>query len=182
MVNCKVNRRKRVHCDWTRNCIPPRTLSWFQIGQTNGSNYPDWLTAWYGPTTLHHGRPLLQPKTMSVNIRDSGSGFLTIKSGSCLYWLEKYPRFKLHFTPNSSSWLNLIERWFGEITRKRIRRGVFRSVPELIAAIEEYIRHNNEDPKPFVWTKRADDIIKKVAHCKAVIKTLHQRVLRSICR
>lgn len=88
-------------------------------------------------------------------------------------WLAKHPRFKLHFTPTSSSWLNLVERWFGEITRKRIRNGVFKSVPELIAAIEEYISHNNEDPKPFVWTKRADDIIKKVAHCKAVIETLH---------
>ena len=88
-------------------------------------------------------------------------------------WLEKHPRFKLHFTPTSSSWLNLVERWFGEITRKRIRRGVFKSVPELIAAIEEYIRCHNEDPKPFVWTKRAEDIIEKVAHCRAVIETLH---------
>jgi transposase len=88
-------------------------------------------------------------------------------------WLEKHPRFILHFTPTSSSWLNLVERWFGEITRKRIRRGVFKSVPELIAAIEEYIRCHNEDPKPFVWTKRAEDIIEKVAHCRAVIETLH---------
>jgi len=88
-------------------------------------------------------------------------------------WLEKHPRFKLHFTPTSSSWLNLIERWFGEITRKRIRRGVFKSVPELEAAIEEYIRCHNEDPKPFVWTKRAEDIIKKVTHCKAIFETLH---------
>ena len=88
-------------------------------------------------------------------------------------WLAKHPRFKLHFTPTSSSWLNLVERWFGEITRKRIRRGVFRSVSELIAAIEEYIRCNNENPKPFVWTKRAEEIINKVAHCKAVIDTLH---------
>jgi transposase len=88
-------------------------------------------------------------------------------------WLEKHPRFKLHFTPTSSSWLNLVERWFGEITRKRIRRGVFKSVPELVVAIEEYIRCHNEDPKPFVWTKRAEDIINKIAHCKAVIETLH---------
>jgi transposase len=88
-------------------------------------------------------------------------------------WLAKHPRFKLHFTPTSSSWLNLIERWFGEITRKRIRKGVFHSVPDLIAAIEEYIRCNNENPKPFVWTKRAEEIIEKVAHCKAVIETLH---------
>ena len=88
-------------------------------------------------------------------------------------WLEKHPRFKLHFTPTGSSWLNLVERWFGEITRKRIRRGVFKNVPELVVAIEEYIRCHNEDPKPFVWTKRAEDIINKIAHCKAVIETLH---------
>lgn len=89
------------------------------------------------------------------------------------FWLEKHPRFKLHFTPTSSSWLNLIERWFGEITRKRIRRGVFRSVPELVSAIEEYIHCNNETPKPFVWTKRAEDIIKNVSHCKAVLEIIH---------
>src|SRR5271157_2092026 len=88
-------------------------------------------------------------------------------------WLEKHPRFHLHFTPTSSSWLNLVERWFGEITRKRIRRGVFKSVPDLIAAIEEYIRLYNENPKPFVWTKKAEDIAKKVARCKAVTETVH---------
>ncbi len=88
-------------------------------------------------------------------------------------WLEKHPRFILHFTPTSSSWLNLVERWFGEITRKRIRRGVFRSVPELVAAIEEYIRYHNKDPKPFVWTKRAEDIVEKVTHCRAVVESLH---------
>ena len=88
-------------------------------------------------------------------------------------WLAKHPRFHLHFTPTSSSWLNLVERWFGELTRKRIRRGVFRSVPELVTTIQEYIQLNNEDPKPFVWTKNVEDILNKVAHCKTVIETLH---------
>lgn len=88
-------------------------------------------------------------------------------------WLQQHPRFHLHFTPTSSSWLNLIERWFGEITRKRIRRGVFKSVPELIAAIKEYIRLNNANPKPFVWTKKVDEILEKVNHCKAVTVTAH---------
>ncbi len=88
-------------------------------------------------------------------------------------WLSKNKRFHLHFIPTSSSWLNLIERWFGEITRKRIRRGVFHSVPDLIAAIEEYIRVNNQDPKPFVWTKKVDEIIEKVSRCKAIMETLH---------
>lgn len=88
-------------------------------------------------------------------------------------WLEKHPRFVLHFTPASSSWLNPVECWFGEITRKRIRRGVFKSVPELVTAIEEYIRCNNEDPEPFVWTKKVEEIIEKVNYCKAIIETLH---------
>jgi len=88
-------------------------------------------------------------------------------------WLEKHPRFRLHFTPTSSSWLNLVERWFGEITRKRIRRGIFKSVPELIEAIQEFIRINNQNPKPFVWTKKVEQILEKVGHCKAVTETLH---------
>ena len=79
----------------------------------------------------------------------------------------------LHFTPTSSSWLNLVERWFGEITRKRIRRGVFKNIQELVDVIEEYIRYNNEDPKPFVWTKKVEQILEKVNCCKGVIETAH---------
>ena len=88
-------------------------------------------------------------------------------------WLAKRPRFHLHFTPTSSSWLNLVERFFGELTRKRIRRGVFQSVPQLVATIEEYIQLNNKNPKPFIWTKKAEEILEKVGHCKAVMETLH---------
>ena len=88
-------------------------------------------------------------------------------------WLKKHARFHLHFTPTSSSWLNLVERWFAEITRKRIRRGVFTSVPELVTAIEEFIRLTNNSPNPFVWTNTAEAILEKVRHCKAVIETLH---------
>lgn len=88
-------------------------------------------------------------------------------------WLANHPRFHLHFVPTSSSWLNLVERWFGEITRRRIRRGSFNSTQELIQAIHEYIQLNNEHPRPFVWTKKANDILHKVSRCKAVIGTLH---------
>jgi hypothetical protein len=73
----------------------------------------------------------------------------------------------------SSSWLNLVERWFGEITRKRIRRGVFKSVKELIEAIEHYVRTTKQNPKSFVWTKRGDEILKKMNHCKASTVTAH---------
>ena len=88
-------------------------------------------------------------------------------------WLAKRPRFVLHFTPTSASWLNLVERWFRELTDKRIRRGVFHSVAELTAAIEAYIENHNQDPKPFVWSATADQIIQKVSKCKAILETLH---------
>jgi transposase len=97
----------------------------------------------------------------------------THKQPKVKQWLEKHPRFTLHFTPTSSSWLNLVERWFREITEKRIRRDSFESVPELIAAIEEYLSVTNANPKPFVWHKSAQTILDKVARCKAVYETLH---------
>ncbi len=70
-------------------------------------------------------------------------------------WLKRHPRFHLHFTPTSSSWLILVERWFREITDKRIRRGVFRSVRELKQAIKDSIERHNDEPTPFVWTSLA---------------------------
>jgi transposase len=88
-------------------------------------------------------------------------------------WLAKHPRLRLHFIPTSSSWLNLVERWFRDLTDKRIRRDSFASVPELIGAIKDYIKHHNADPKPFKWTKSAKEIIDKVNRCKAVLETLH---------
>jgi len=88
-------------------------------------------------------------------------------------WLAKHPRFHLHFTPTSSSWLNLIERWFRELTDKAIRRGVFHSVPDLIAAINDFLQAHNHDPKPFVWTASIDSILAKVGRCKAILETVH---------
>jgi transposase len=88
-------------------------------------------------------------------------------------WLAKHPRFHLHFTPTGSSWLNLVERWFRELTEKRIRRGTFCSVKELVSAIREYLDHNNKEPKPFVWKASVEHILEKVARCKAIYETLH---------
>jgi transposase len=84
-------------------------------------------------------------------------------------WLKRHPRFHQHFIPTSSSWLNMVERWFREITDKRIRRGVFKSVPELIQAIQDFIAHHNKDPKPFVWTAKAGDIIEKYRRAKQML-------------
>jgi transposase len=89
--------------------------------------------------------------------------YSTHKTAVIRKWFAKRPRFRLHFTPTYGSWLNLIERWFAELTNKRIRRGVFVSVKALEAAIREYIDVHNEDPKPFIWTKTADQILDSMA-------------------
>jgi transposase len=89
----------------------------------------------------------------------------THKSPPVQRWLRRHPRVHFHFIPTSSSWLNLVERWFGEITRDRIRRGTFESVPALIAAIDDYLTHYNEAPRRFIWTKDADMILDQIAKC-----------------
>lgn len=89
-------------------------------------------------------------------------------------WLAKHRRFHLHFVPTSSSWLNMVERWFRDLTTKRLRRGSFASVGELISAIDEYIANHNEDPKPLVWTKTADEILAKaVRKDRAINESRH---------
>ena len=87
-------------------------------------------------------------------------------------WLKRHPRFVCHFVPTSSSWLNLVERWFGELTSKRIRRGSFHSVAELKAAIDEFLAVWNENPKPFVWTATVDSIVEKLSRCKQTLEQI----------
>ena len=95
--------------------------------------------------------------------------YATHKHPQVLAWLAKHPRFHIHFTPTSSSWLNMVERFFRDITDKRIRRGVFKSVADLKAAIAEYIAVHNAKPKPFIWTAKASDILAKVTRARAVL-------------
>jgi len=87
----------------------------------------------------------------------------THKTPSIRRWLVRHPRFHLHFTPTGASWMNLVERWFGLLTERQIRRGSHRSTRELEATIMEYVRSNNKQPKPFVWTKTADEILAGLA-------------------
>ena len=87
-------------------------------------------------------------------------------------WLKRHPRFHVHFIPTSSSWLNLIERWFREITDKRIRRGVFKSVAGLIQTIMDYIAGHNENPKTFTWTAKAEEILAKVRRARTVLNKI----------
>lgn len=86
----------------------------------------------------------------------------THKTPSIKSWLARHPRFHVHFTPTSASWLNQVERWFATLTQKYIRRGTHRSTRQLEQAIRHYIKVNNEDPKPFVWTKTAHDILASI--------------------
>lgn len=95
--------------------------------------------------------------------------YATHKHPKVKTWLKRHPRFHMHFTPTASSWLNLVERWFREITDKRIRRGVFHSVKQLIAAIDTYIGNHNENPRSFVWTAKAEAILEKVRRARAVL-------------
>ena len=101
------------------------------------------------------------PVELDVHIIVDNYG--THKSAIIRKWFAKRPRFHVHFTPTYGSWLNLVERWFAELTNKRIRRGVFRSVKDLEAAIRQYIEVHNENPKPFAWTKTADQILASIA-------------------
>ena len=100
------------------------------------------------------------PKEKSLHL--ICDNYATHKHPAVTAWLEKHPRFHMHFTPTSASWLNMVERFFRDITTARLRNGVFRSVPELIHAINEYIKHHNKNPKPFIWTAQAKDILEKV--------------------
>jgi len=87
-------------------------------------------------------------------------------------WLKRHPRFAVHYVPTSCSWLNLIERWFAELTNKRIRRGSFLSVDDLIAAIDEFLAAWNETPKPFVWTATVESIVDKLARCRQTLEQI----------
>jgi len=98
--------------------------------------------------------------------------YATHKHPKVLRWLRRHPRLQMHFTPTSASWLNMIERFFRDLSSQRIRRGVFRSVPELVTVIESYIASHNQHPKPFIWTAKASDILEKVKRSHAALHKL----------
>jgi transposase len=100
--------------------------------------------------------------------------YATHKTPAIQRWLVKRPRFHVHFTPTSASWLNLVERWFAEITQRCIRRGTFHSTQELEMTIRDYLALNNQQPTPFVWTKSADEILRSIASfCERISETGH---------
>lgn len=117
----------------------------------------------------HRSREFLQfLRTIEANVPDTleihlvMDNYGTHKTAAIKHWLARHPRFHVHFTPTSASWLNQVERWFATLTQKYIRRGTHRSTRQLEQAIRHYIKVNNDDPKPFVWSKTADDILASI--------------------
>jgi transposase len=110
------------------------------------------------------------PKNQEIHL--IVDNYATHKHPKVQAWLERHPRFSVHFTPTSASWLNMVERFFRDLTQNRLRRGIFRSVEDLVTAIDDYLAHHNEDPKPFIWTKTAGDILEKVTRARqALVKS-----------
>ncbi|RDH91708.1 MAG: IS630 family transposase, partial [endosymbiont of Lamellibrachia luymesi] len=98
--------------------------------------------------------------------------YSTHKHENVRKWLARNKRITLHFIPTSSSWLNLVERFFGLLTQKQLKRGVFTSVKELEAAIGQFIDQHNKDPESFVWTKSVDQILEKIGRAKAALQNV----------
>jgi transposase len=110
----------------------------------------------------------------NVDVHVVLDNYATHKTDLIKRWLLKRPRFTFHFTPTSASWLNQVERWFATLTEKRIRRGVFKSTANLEAALRTYLDDNNDKPKPFVWTKSAEDILASIQrYCLRTSETAH---------
>jgi transposase len=95
--------------------------------------------------------------------------YATHKHPKVQRWLARHPRFHMHFTPTGCSWLNMVERFFRDLTENRLRRGIFRSVEQLIGAIDAYVDQHNQNPKPFIWTAKATDILEKVKRARAIL-------------
>jgi len=106
------------------------------------------------------------PKDKDIHI--IADNYATHKHPNVRRWLSRHSRVKVHFTPTSSSWLNMVERFFRDLTTKRLRRGVFTSVQDLELALHDYVRIHNQNPKPFIWTKTATDILQKVTRARKV--------------
>jgi transposase len=99
--------------------------------------------------------------------------YATHKHPKVKTWLARHPRFHMHFTPTSASWLNMVERFFRDLSEQRIRRGTFKNVAELNEAIEDYVEQHNAAPKPFIWTAKASDILEKVKRARTKLNMLH---------
>ena len=117
-----------------------------------------------GPEFVENAPVLAEDKQLHLVV----DNYATHKHPAVQRWLKRHPRFHFHFTPTSASWLNMVERFFRDLTVNRLRRGVFRDVMELVRAIDAYVDQHNEHPKPFIWTASANDILEKVKRARKI--------------
>jgi ribosomal protein S17 len=129
---------------------------------------------WFGALTLLHFqcRPPSKKIHFCVQKVRTTSNHATHKHPAVQRWLKRHPRFHIHFRPTSASWPNMVERFFRDLTVNRLRRDVFRDVMELVNAIDDYVDHHNEKPKPFIWTASANDILEKVKRVRKGLVTV----------
>ena len=121
-------------------------------------------------TELIFSSPVINQETPNdLDVHIICDNYATHTHDTVTRWFARHPRFHVHFTPTSASWLNMVERFFRNITDRRLRRGVFHNVPDVIDAIGDYIVHHNEHPKPFIWTKKASDILAKVMRARKTL-------------
>ncbi len=124
------------------------------------------------PEWLKFLRPIDRQTPPDRDVHVIADNYGTHKHPAVKRWLARHPRFHMHFTPTSASWLNMVERFFRDLTVNRIRRDAFHSVPQLITAIEGYIAGHNQKPKPFIWTAQASDILAKVTRARRTLDKL----------
>jgi transposase len=175
--------------DRTQPSLPPKkgrvatmTHDYVRNGTTTLVAPPARRWGWKGHLDLHEERHRHQEWITFLDLIDGqapadkqvhliADNYATHKHPKVLAWLRRHPRFHVHFTPTSASWLNMVERFFRDLTTRRLKRGVFTSVDKLVAAIESYVAQNNRSPRPFIWTAKATDILEKV---KLARESLHK--------
>src|ERR1039457_708169 len=189
LVLC-VDEKSQIHAlDRTAPCLPilpttPARMTHDYVRNGTTSLFAA-LEIGSGAVIAHHYRRHRQEFLRFLKLIDSAvpedlglhlicDNYATHKTPEVKKWLLRHPRFQLHFTPTSSSWLNLVERWFAELTRRKLKRSAHRSVPALNKDIRAWIEPWNENPQPFAWTKTADQILESIArYCRRINETAH---------
>ncbi len=166
-LGCSVSMVQRV---WKDNRLQPHRTKSFKV--SNGPHFAEKLVDVVGLYLDPPEHALVLSCDEKSQMHLIVDNYATHKHPKVKSWLKRQPRFRIHFTPTSSSWLNVIECWFRDITQNRIRNGVFHSVRQLIKAIRDYIDHHNANPTTFVWTKKAADILEKVARARASLNKI----------
>jgi transposase len=165
----KAGRAQTMTHDYKRNGV---TTLFAAMSTLDGSIIGQCMTRHRHQEWLRFLRQIDRSTPKDKQLHLIADNYATHKHPEVNAWLAKHPRFHMHFTPTSASWLNMVERFFRDLSESQLRRGVFHSVPELISTIEGYLARHNQEPKPFIWTAKASDILAKVTRARARLHKL----------